>query len=333
MIASSIAPRYSATISPWSQVDVAAKANGFVRSILQVKSADGRMRDVDQGDVIKRGMTLARLEDSDYQDKVKRATADLARSQASLDKSTADWKRARDLWATQSITAPDHDKARWEYESSVASVAAARAEVDEARTNLGYTTVTAPLNGHVVKRKVDVGSLVGPGTVLFTVADMSLARVVFGVPDVALVHAPLGRALSITTESLPGRRFEGKVTSVSPAADTKTRVFQVEVTVANPRGELREGMIAVLDLPMAPAVAPSSTVPLGALLAGDAPGTYVVFVVVDEGGKPIARRRPVDVGAVLGNRIAVSKGLASGDRVIVAGNTLVRDGEAVRVVR
>ena len=325
--------RYSATVAPWAQVEVAAKVNGYVRAIQQLKSADGRMRDVDAGDAVRKGVQLARIEDSDYQDRVKQAAAGLLRAEASLQKSTADWRRARDLWATQSITAPDHDKARWEYESGVASVASARAQLDEARTSLGYTSVAAPLTGVMIERKAEVGALVGPGTTLFVVADMSVARVNFGVPDVALARIALGTPLAITTESLPGRRFEGKVTSISPSADSKTRVYQVQVTVPNPKAELRDGMIAVLDLPPARAAQASAlTVPLAALLADGAPDRYMVYTVAREGERELARKRPVEVGQVRGNRVVVVKGLGNDERVIVAGHTLVREGDAVRVV-
>lgn len=325
--------RYSATIAPWAQVDVAAKVNGYLRAIQQVKSADGRMRDIDAGDAVRKGMQLARIEDTDYQDRVKQAQAELLRAEATLQKSTADWRRARDLWATQSITAPDHDKARWEYESGVASVASARAQLDEAKTSLGYTSVTAPLTGVMIERKAEVGALIGPATTLFVVADMSVARVNFGVPDVALARIAPGAMLAITTESLPGRRFEGKVTSIAPAADTKTRVYQVQLTVPNPKAELRDGMIAVLDLPAAKAASATAlTVPLAALLSDGGPDRYMVFVAARDGEREIARKRPVDVGQVRGNRVVVAKGLDARERVIVAGHTLVRDGDVVRIV-
>ena len=325
--------RYSATIAPWAQVEVAAKVNGYVRAIQQVKSADGRMRAVDAGDAVRKGVQLARIEDADYQDRVKQASAELLRAEATLQKSTADWRRARDLWATQSITAPDHDKARWEYESGVASVASARAQLDEAKTSLGYTSVTAPLTGVMIERKAEVGALIGPATTLFVVADMSMARVNFGVPDVALSRIAPGTPLAVTTESLPGRRFEGKVTSVSPAADSKTRVYQVQVTVPNADAALRDGMVAVLDLPAAKtAQLPALTVPLAALLGDGGPDRYMVLVATRDGEREVARRRPVEVGQVRGNRVVVVKGLDARERVIVAGHTLVRDGDVVRVL-
>ncbi len=262
--------RYTANVTPWSQVDVAFKANGYVTQIRQQKSADGRQRDLQPGDAIARNVELARIKDADYADKVNKAKAELAGALASLQKSRDDWKRAQALYATASITAPDYDKARWEFESAVASVAGARAQVDEATTNLGYTVLYAPLDGVVVKRKVEVGSLVGPGTVGFVIADVRLAKVVFGIPDVMLDKVTLGGTIDIATESFPGRTFAGKVTGVAPAADSKTRVFQVEVTVPNAKGELKDGMIAALDIAGAVLGTTPAAIPLGAVVRGKA---------------------------------------------------------------
>jgi RND family efflux transporter MFP subunit len=326
--------RYTASVTPWAQVDVAFKANGYVAQIRQVKSADGRMRDLQQGDAVTRGMELARVRDADYVDKLNKAKAELAGSLASLQKSKDDWRRAQALYATASLTAPDYDKARWEYESSLASVAGSRAQVDEAATNLGYTVLSAPMDGVILKRKVEVGSLVGPGTVAFVLADTRLAKVLFGIPDVMLKHVALGSSLDITTESFPGRTFAGKVTAVSPAADTQTRVFQVEVTVPNPKDELKDGMIAALDVKGAPAPSAQASLPLGAIVRGKTPSQpYAVFVVADDGGKQVARMRAVELGAVFGNRVAVTSGVGARDRIIVSGNTVVKDGDVVRIVQ
>jgi RND family efflux transporter MFP subunit len=324
--------RYTANVNPWSQVDVAFKANGYVASIRQVKSADGRMRDLQAGDAIARGTELARLQDADYADKLKKAKADLARAVASLQKSQEDWRRAQALFATASITEPDYDKARWEYESAQASVDGSRAQVAEATTNLGYTVIAAPMDAVVVSRKVEVGSLVSAATVAFVVADSRLAKVVFGIPDVMLRHVTLGAPLDITTESFPGRKFAGKVTSVAPAADAQTRVFQVEVTVPNASNELKDGMIAALDIQGAPQPTTDTAIPLGAIVRGKTPESYAVYVVADEGGKLLARLREVQLGQVFGNHVAIVSGVGPKDPVIVSGNTVVKDGDVVRIV-
>jgi RND family efflux transporter MFP subunit len=126
--------------------------------------------------------------------------------------------------------------------------------------------------------------------------------------------------------------LEGRITRISPSADPSSRVFEVEAALPNPDGRLKVGMLATLGLGDA-APAGSLYVPLAAVVrpAGDSSG-YAVYVVRDSGGAAAARLRPVKLGEVSGNVIAVQQGLAQGDRVIVRGATIVADGQRVQVM-
>ncbi|MEO8628949.1 MAG: efflux RND transporter periplasmic adaptor subunit [Betaproteobacteria bacterium] len=329
--------RYTANVTPRAQVDVAFKVNGYILYIRQLRGADGRMRDLQPGDLVSKGTVLACVKDDDYVDQLHKSQANLDKSRAALVKANEDFRRATNLIATQSITEPDYDSARKEYETAQASVAGAKAQLDEAQISLRYTSLAAPMDGVVLTRKIELGSLVGPGTVGFTLADVSAAKVVFSVPDVMLKSVPLGSPLRVTTESIPDKVFAGKVTAVAPSADTKTRAFQIEVTIPNPRGELQDGMVAALEVPAAAAVAAHNqsakvAIPLSAIVRPKAdPLGYAVYVVKDENGKQIARQHPVVLGQVVGNSIAVSSGVERGDRIIVVGATVVKDADVVRI--
>jgi RND family efflux transporter MFP subunit len=326
--------RYSANVTPNAQVDVSFKVNGYIARILQVRGADGRMRDVQQGDTVEKGTVLAKVRDQEYTDKVTTATANLGKAKASLDKATEDFKRATALIATQSITQPDYDSAKREYDTAQSAVMGAKAQLDESRLTLTYTDLVAPMRGVLLSRKIEVGALVGPGTVGFVMADLSSAKVVFSVPDVMLGQVPMGKTVAITTESIPGKTFSGKITAVAAAADTKTRVFEIEVSIPNQGGDLKDGMVAALSLAGGAdaATAAAQAVPLQAVVRpkGD-PSGYAVFVIADANGKQVARLRPVQLGQVLGDHIAVLSGLARGERVIVVGATTVADGTVVRI--
>ena len=114
-------------------------------------------------------------------------------------------------------------------------------------TGAGLLRTAGPFSGWVLKRSVDVGTLVGPATNGFTLADTRSVKAVFGVPDTAMANVKLGSAQSVTTEALPGS-FSGHITSISAAADPKSRVYSVEVRIDNPRNELKAGMIASIIL-------------------------------------------------------------------------------------
>ena len=331
--------RYSANVIPRAQVDVAFKVNGYVDAIRQVKGADGRTRDLQQGDVVAKGSMLAKVRDTDYADNLKKAQANLDKSNAAYEKANNDYRRASNLQATNSITGPDYDSARQEYETSKAAVDGAKAQLNEAQTSLGYATLTAPMNGTLLQRKIEVGDLVGPGTTGFVLADVSFVKVVFGVPDVMLSRVKLGNRIQISTASVPGKLFTGTVTAVSPSADANTRVSEIEVSVPNASGELRDGMVASLEVagatgPATAARAEAIAVPLAAVVQSK-PGasTYAVFVVTTEGKKDVAKLHPVELGQVVGNSVIVNSGLEPGARVIVTGATIVRDGDTVRPIQ
>jgi multidrug efflux system membrane fusion protein len=163
-------------------------------------------------------------------------------------------------------------------------------------------------------------------------ADLHLVKAVFGVPDVAIKNVELGGTQTLTTESVPGE-FEGRITAISPAADPKSRVFSVEVTIPNPYNVLRAGMVATLKTGGSELAAPVAVIPLSAVVRSIRdPGKFAAFVVVDQEGKSVARSRDIQVGETYGNLISVTQGLSEGEQVISVGATLVKEGEQVQVM-
>jgi RND family efflux transporter MFP subunit len=326
--------RYSANLEPNQSVNVAFKVDGYVASIRQEQGADGKLRDIQTGDAVMKGMVLAGIEDEAYRDKVKEADAQLGQANAALTKAESDHKRANALFSTQSMTAPEYDTYKKEYQSAQAAVRGARAQLDQAKLNVAYCQLTSPLDGIMLQRQIEVGTLVAPGKVAFVVADVSEVKAVFGVPDVMLADTRKGDSLSITTQSLSDQSFPGTVTSISAAADSSTRVFDVEVTVANPNGLLKPGMVAALDVPRARGESDAvAEVPISAIVrAKSDPKGYAVYVLDGKGSDAVVHMRDVSVGEIFGNSVAVTAGLDAGTTVVVYGATLVSDGERVRVI-
>ena len=315
--------RYSASIRPDVQVEVAFKVGGYIDAILQVRGADGRMRNVQDGDEVRRGTVLARVRDREYRDAV-------AQAQASLSQAKADFDRVSQLFENRSASKADYDAAYARYTAS-------QAQHDQAALALGDCTLRAPLDGTILRRAIEVGALVAPGAPGFSIADTRAVKVVFGVPDVLVGTMRMGTTQTIAVEAVPGRALHGRITRVAPSADPTSRVFEVEVTIPNPDGALKPGMIASLQAAAAGAAAGaaavSMVVPLNAIVRppGDSIG-YAVFVVEDAAGRTIARQRRVQLGDVAGNMIRVTAGLQGGERVIVRGATLAVDSQPVRVI-
>ena len=381
--------KYSATIIPRTEVDLAFKVGGYVDALRKVRGVDGKMRDIQEGDRISAGSMLARVRQNDYQVKFNEAQsqasearsgvtvskaqyeeavsgiasskAQLVEAEAAYLKAKLDFDRAENLFASHSMTKADYDSAKAQYDMSNAKVAAARSQVqvirakaDSAKANIDViqaksqsaqavvqetqiplhdTELKSPLNGVVLQKSIEKGTLVSTGDKAFVVADTSSVKAVFGVADVALGEMRPGSKLSVESETMPGKEFEGQITSVFPAADAKNRSFTVEVTIANPDYSLRPNMIVSLRVATKQATVAQPVVPLNAVIKSksNADG-YAVIAVTEEGGREVARLRNVKLGESFGNAVAVAEGLKQGDRVITTGGTMVNDGDEVKVI-
>jgi len=132
---------------------------------------------------------------------------------------------------------------------------------------------------------------------------------------------------------MPGKEFRGQITAVFPAADPKSRSFNVELTIPNPGFRLRPNMIVSLRVASKDAAPVQPVVPLNAVIKGKgSPDGYAVFVLAEEGGRQVARLREVKLGEAYGNTVAVTDGVKRGERVITTGGTIVTDGAEVKVI-
>jgi RND family efflux transporter MFP subunit len=323
---------YSANIQPYQQVDLAFKSNGYLASIKQVKDADGHVRNVDIGDFVTQGTVLATVQQDEFKDKLAQAKASLERSQAENERAKLSYERTSKLFAVGAATKPDLDDVTAQVASTSSAVANSKAQVSEAQLALGYCELRAPFSGWVLKRNVDVGTLVGPATNGFTIADTRSVKAVFGIPDTAMASVKLGSVQSVTTEALPGV-FQGHITSISAAADPKSRVYSVEVRIDNPRNELKSGMIASTTLGEGKRNAKVMVVPLTAVIRSpDRKDGFAVYLTDGAGDTPKIHTQDVTLGDTYGNNIAVLSGLNPGQRVVTTGTNMIRAGETVRVI-
>jgi RND family efflux transporter MFP subunit len=324
--------KYSASIVPYAQVVLAFQSGGYVDHIRQVKSPGGGMRNIDQGDWVQKGTVLAMVRQQDYLDKVQQANAQLARSQAEYEKAKLSFDRVAALYAEQSATKPDYDAAQAQLASTAASVSGAQAQVSEANVALGYCGLQAPFDGWVVNRNVDVGTLVGPATNGFTLANTQSVKAVFGVPDVSIGRIRPGQHIAITTDSFP-QPFAGRVSAISPAADPKSRVFSVEVAIPNPQDRLKSGMIASLALEGSQLPQSVLAVPLSAVIRDpERANGFAVMIAEGGGDTETARLRAIVPGEIYGNMIAAKGGLNQGESVITSGVGLIKNGDKVRII-
>ncbi len=317
--------KYSASIVPYAQVTLAFQSSGYVDSIRQVKSPSGGMRNIDQGDWVQKGTVLAVVRQQDYLDKVQQAKAQLARSQADNDKAKLTFDRVSALYASQSATKPDYDSAQAQLASTTASVSGAQAQLSEANVALAYCSLRAPFNGWIVSRNVDLGTLVGPATNGFTLADTQSVKAVFGVPDIFDEPGPAGPASCHRHGCFPAavcrqgeRDFTGggsEEPRVLGGGDHPQSARSVEVgndSVAGAR-RVRSCRNRCWRFPCRQSF----------VTRGVANG-FAVMIAEGGGDTETARLRAIELGDIYGNMIAAKGGLNSGESVITTGVALIR---------
>lgn len=209
-------------------------------------------------------------------------------------------------------------------EKQQTAVETARAQLQAAQARLQDYVIKAPFGGDLGVRKVSVGALVSPGTVVTTLDDISRIKVDFTVPEVSLPVLKVGLPVKAKANALGSPVFAGAVTFVDSRVDPVTRAVSLRAQLHNEQGLLRPGMLLTVLLEQSPhqalMVPERSVAPLR--------GEQFVFVVTAEGK---AQRRTVRLGDREAGRVEVTQGLAVGDVLVVDGGMSLQDGMAVTV--
>ena len=322
--------RYSASVLPFAEAVLSFKSAGYVTGIRQVAGADGRRRNIGSGDYATKGTILAQIRHQDLKNQLDQANATQSLAQAQHVEATKDYDRAKTLYASESLTKPDFDRAQAKFDSTLAAVDQAKANVHQAQLALQDADLTAPFSGYILARNIELGNLAAPGTPAFTIADTSAVKIGFGVPDYAVRRLRLGQQFSIHLQDDP-KEYTGRVTSIAASADEKNRVFSIEVTVPNPKSYLKPGMIASLSL-MGVHTAPVPSVPLSAVVAAPgSSGQYAVFVAREQAGKWVANLREVKLGETHESDVAVD-GVNPGEKIVVVGAGGLKNGDLIQVI-
>ncbi len=340
--------RFTATVREQQRIELSFKVPGTVLSLQQVPGLEGKIRDVHEGDevVADSGGPLASLDDSDYQRRrdmardhlaealarqdATKATAtavqaNFARMQALRDRGSVAQQAFEDVLARRDAVVAELDGSRRE-------VSAARTALQQAEDDWKHCSLRLPIAKATVSRKyVESGERVQAGQPVFQVMDLTTMRAAFGVPDTKISEFYLGQTMTVMADAFPGERFVGRVSKILPAADLRTRSFEVEVTIDHPRG-LRPGMVVTLITGRQESLI---LLPMTAIGRGETPEETTVFTIVEEGGRKLARRRRVVLDGVYDNRIRLvekGSGVSEGQTIVVTGAFRLSEGQEVRLL-
>lgn len=302
--------RASGQLSPIRNITITAKVPGKVVAVHK-----------QMGDTVQEGDLLVELDDKDLASQLAAAQAQYTQAQAQRAEAARQASRLEALLEQGAVSQQQAEQIRTQLTLANAQVEAARAQLELATSSYEGARITAPADGVLAARYVEPGGMVGAGSPLFQLVDLSTVVVEAGVAEAAINAVRPGVAVTVSVPAL-NRTFTGEVESVSPQMDLQTRSYRVRVTLPNPEGVLKGGMFAEVIIPLAEQT--GVLVPVNALVeTGSEPHVYVV----KDG---VAHRTPVTVVSRSDEQVLV-EGIAEGDQVVVAGQNRLYDGAPVRL--
>ncbi|TVR53348.1 MAG: efflux RND transporter periplasmic adaptor subunit [Puniceicoccaceae bacterium] len=295
----------------WERTVRAIGSVTAIRGVTLAVETAGIVREIgfEPGTRVSAGAVLLRL-DAELEE------ADLASARASAELARLNLDRARELYQTRSASRADLDTAEASLKQAEARVAALEAAIRR-------KTVTAPFDGRLGIRRVNLGAYLTPGTPVVSLQALEAVQVDFSLPQQNLDRIREGMTVRIRTDASPDRVFEGRLTALDPDVDPVSRSLSLQATLENPGELLRPGMFVQVEVVL-PEPEPVVMIPATAVLR--APYGDSIFVVEKRAdGAPVARQRFVRVGRTRGDFVSVTDGLRSGETVVTSGAFKLRN--------
>ncbi len=306
-----------ANVQAFRETPIYARTNGYLKKWY-----------ADIGSKVKAGQLLAELQTPEVDQQLQQTQAAEAQASANLDIAQKTNDRWQALLKTHYVSQQEADQYAAQLHAREADLRAAKADVRRLRATQSFKQVTAPFDGTVTARFVDVGTLISDGTTqqLFRIAQAHILRVYVSVPQAYSVGMRVGLDAELLIPEYPAGHFFGKVVHTAGAIDPASRTLYTEVQVPNPKGELLPGTFGRVRFTLHNTT-PGLTIPATALLFR-AQGTQVA--IVGEQGR--VRLQAIRLGRDLGASLEVADGLQSADRVVSNPPDSISDGDVVEVV-
>ncbi len=329
------APRPALVVTPGGGAEAALSAYaGEIRareeSALSFRVGGNLIRrNVDTGAQVRRGEVLAVLDPGDLSLQAQAAQAQLAAAEADLVRARGDRDRFAKLVDEQMVSRSAYDAQVAAYKAAEGQARAARAQMDVANNQAGYSQLRAPRDGVIASRQAEAGQVVAAGQTIYTLAADGSREVAIGLPENRIRDFSVGQPVMVELWNDPERRLPGAIREISPAADPQTRTYAARVSLASDAAEAVELGQSARVYVQENGTKAALTLPLSAVQRGKGGGT-AVWVVEQKTGK--VSLRPVKLGRYGETSVPVLSGVAAGDWVVAGGGHLLREGQPVTPV-
>ena len=308
--------RLPGNTQPFSDAPIYARTSGYVTKWYY-----------DIGAEVKQGTVLADISTPEVDQQLRQARADLATAEANQRLARITAERYELLLKTDSVTKQDRDNAAGSLEATLATVQSRQADVARLEQLQSFEKVTAPFDGVVTARNIDVGTLISAGggpRELFHMTATRTLRIYVSVPETYAKLASTEAPVTVTFDSFPGEKFPGKVVRNASAIDAISRTLNVEVDLDNAKGEILPGAYGFVHFNLA-GTRTSLIIPANTLLFR----SEGLRVAVIRDGK--AELTPITIGRDYGDKVEVLSGLKAEDQIVLDPSDSLVSGTPVKI--
>lgn len=291
----------TATLEAEQEALIVAKVRGILNEVL-----------VEEGDRVKAGQVIAKIEDDQYRIEAERA-------KSIMDRLFNDYTRGKELFEKKAISVEEYQNKRFEYEAQ-------KSAYELAQLNQAYTSIKSPLSGVISERLIKKGNMIGIDQNVYRVTDFDPLQAILYVPEHEMAKIRKNQPAEIKVDALPGKSFRAHVERISPIVDPTTGTFKVTVIIDEKNETLKPGMFGRVKIVYDTRLS-TKMIPKAAVMSEDE--TQTVFVVRDS----LVYKKIIKTGYINGINIEVLEGLEDGELVVTTGQGSLKDSAKVNVVR
>lgn len=289
------------SVEPWTRLKLMSKLNGTINELM-----------VKEGDRVKKGDILARIEEDDYR-------IALDRAQSAYKLAQADYERDKSIYEKGVIPTAT-------LEANKTNMQTARADFENAKLQLSRTTITSPMDGIISSLDAKVGLQLSVGDPIAEILQIDRMKTVIGIPESDVTAVRKLDQVDVTVQALDNKVFIGRKHFLSPAPGTIARLYNLELEIDNSDGEVLAGMFVRADV-VKQRLENTLSVPFYSVISRN----NEQYVFIEKDG--LARKRSVKLGIMEKWMVQVTEGLDSGDRILIEGHRDVEDQQKIKVIK
>ncbi len=289
------------SIEPWTRLSLMSKISGTISEVL-----------VTEGDQVKKGDILARIEDDDYRIAVERASA-------AYKLATAEYKRDKSIYDKGVIPTSTLD-------TNKTNMQLAKADYENAQLMFSRTTVTSPMDGIIRRMDAKIGLQLSVGDPIAEILEIDRMKGIIGIPESDVTAVRLLDSVDLTIKALGDKKLSASKHFLSPSPETTARLYNLELEIDNSDGDILAGMFVRADV-VKKRLENSLAIPFYSVISRN----DEQFVYIEENG--VAKKRDVTLGIMEKWMVQVTTGLNSGDNLLIEGHRDVEDNQKIKVIK